>query len=283
MAKVHEQAQGVEIVAQGRGANARTIYRTGGWELSKWGSFGDDEPRIRDTDLAVRLGFKQPRIIRQIIARNVGPGFQPGWRCAVQRQSTGNGGHRENKVNEYWLTEAEALFVATRSRTKAAVVLTHEMIGVYVAVRRGELAQPVPVRPSRLDALSAKVDRLTEGVSQGMLGQAAILDAVIRLTKLVGAFTPPEPPSGPALALARPVADELQLPAQVTGWTCVRPDGSIGCGLLHLTRAEAVVCVERAKHSPNGGARMLARAKYADVFRTGRNSLCWATDRLAAA
>lgn len=57
------------------------------------------------------------------------------------------GVHRDQVVNEYWLTEAQALKVIAKSDTAIADTILDEVIGVFIAVRRGMLAAPqqVPV------------------------------------------------------------------------------------------------------------------------------------------
>lgn len=106
------------------------------WTLTRLSD--DDAPRIRDVDLAERLGFGQPRDIRKVIARHVAlENISPVSRAMVARQRTKHGGEREYTVAEYWLTEEEALFITTQSETKRAVFITKVMIAVFAAVMRG--------------------------------------------------------------------------------------------------------------------------------------------------
>ena len=60
------------------------------------------------------------------------------------------GVHREQVVNEYWLTERQALKVIAKSETEVADQILDEVIAVFVAYRRGQLATPqqVPVLSS---------------------------------------------------------------------------------------------------------------------------------------
>lgn len=119
----------------------RQAVRVGDWNLTRWNGA---EPAIRDTDLAERLGFAQPRDVRKIINRLIEESELTDVYCraTVARQSTGNGASREYEVNEYWLTEEQAYFVVTQSKTKKARSLTKMMISVFMAARRGTL-QPV--------------------------------------------------------------------------------------------------------------------------------------------
>jgi hypothetical protein len=146
---VSQQSQPVkvhvgEIVKHGDGAQVIAVRAADmDWSLTRLPD--DDAPRIRDIDLAERLGFEQPRMIRKTIARHVAAGnISPSCRSTVERQPVGpkgkSSGEREYTVNEYWLTEEEALFVATQSETKRAVFITKVMIAVFVAVRRKSIA-----------------------------------------------------------------------------------------------------------------------------------------------
>lgn len=92
----------------------------------------DGEPRIRDLDLAEKLGYERPRAIRDIIrdAEKVN-GFGV---CRVSRQTHGGLGGRP--ADEYWLTERQALFVTTRSGTEKAAEVTMMLVDAFIAVRR---------------------------------------------------------------------------------------------------------------------------------------------------
>lgn len=82
--------------------------------------------RVRDIDLAERLGFDRPRNIRQLIGRMVDEGYLPNvsMRATVQRIEKKAGsvviGVEERTVNEYWLDRIEALLVVMKSETPEA-------------------------------------------------------------------------------------------------------------------------------------------------------------------
>lgn len=116
-----------------------------GREMSVWADASDEEPRIRDTDLASWLGYAEPRMVRKLIKR-MWPGNKgPHVRSTVERTSMPKGGAREVTVLVYWLTEAEALKVIARSETPIADAVLDEIIAVYMAVRR-HLVTTVPVK-----------------------------------------------------------------------------------------------------------------------------------------
>lgn len=91
----------------------------------------DGEPRIRDLDLAEKLGYERPRKIRDIIreAEKVN-GFGI---CPVSGRN--HDGGRGRPADEYWLTERQALFVTTRSGTERAAEVTMLLVDAFLAVR----------------------------------------------------------------------------------------------------------------------------------------------------
>lgn len=146
MANVHEAlADGITIQTEGRGKTARTLIRSGDWTFTRWSDAPDDEPRIRDIDLAERLGFDRPVNIRNTIKRTFSKHERPYCRSTVKSQPVGpkGGGTREFRVDEFWLTEEEALEIAVVSQTPKAKEIRRAIIRVFVAVRRGLLAQPL--------------------------------------------------------------------------------------------------------------------------------------------
>lgn len=112
--------------------NAKAIITTPDILLSEI----DGEPRARDLDIAVKLGFDRARDIRKLIERNLVEleGFGT---CAIVAHVV-----RGNPVKEYWLTEEQALLLASLSQTEKAAEVRAMLIRVFVAYRRGQL-QPV--------------------------------------------------------------------------------------------------------------------------------------------
>lgn len=70
----------------------------------------DDGPRALDLDIAKRLGFKRPRVIRELIKRNMGELERFGSLAAQRGKSRGQ------DFVEYWLNEEQALLIAAFSR-----------------------------------------------------------------------------------------------------------------------------------------------------------------------
>src|SRR3954470_2385266 len=101
----------------------------------------DGEPRIRDLDLAARLGFAQERDIRKLIARHRGA------LCAlgpiVERQEVVGKGQR---VATAYLNRKQAIFVTARSDTPIAIDITIEIVERFDAYEKGLLALPATAR-----------------------------------------------------------------------------------------------------------------------------------------
>ncbi|NHN93634.1 phage antirepressor KilAC domain-containing protein [Acetobacter sicerae] len=98
----------------------------------------DGELRILDTDLAVRLGFAQPRDIRKIVKRYLPELDKLGTRATVARVI--NGGN----ATEYYLNRKQAIFITAKSETATATDITIEIIERFDAYERGEAQPAIP-------------------------------------------------------------------------------------------------------------------------------------------
>lgn len=101
----------------------------------------DGEPRVRDLDLAEKLGFDRPRDIRKLIERNMVELEKFG---APQRRANEvrSGRGRVTEVEEFHLNEEQALLVSVLSNAPNAAAVRAMLIRVFVAFRRGELQKP---------------------------------------------------------------------------------------------------------------------------------------------
>ncbi|WP_455475121.1 phage antirepressor KilAC domain-containing protein [Bartonella sp. B30(2025)] len=95
----------------------------------------ENEPRVRDMDLAEKLGFVRTRDIRKLITRNMQEIERFGT-CATVAQVI-----KGNHVIEYWLNEEQALLIATLSNTEKSSQVRYMLIKLFVAWRRGEIKQ----------------------------------------------------------------------------------------------------------------------------------------------
>ncbi|WGD31688.1 phage antirepressor KilAC domain-containing protein [Ancylobacter sp. WKF20] len=107
----------------------------------------DNEPRVLDTDLAEKLGMARPRDIRKdLIAPHRAELETFGVLRAVSAKSADPLGRGRPSI-AYYLNEEQALLVCLLSRTERAKQVRAEVIRVFTAWRRGELAPAKPTLP----------------------------------------------------------------------------------------------------------------------------------------
>ena len=99
----------------------------------------DGEPRVLDLDVAEALAFARPHNIRDLIARNSLEIERYG---ILPRHAVKSGG-RGRPSCEYRLNEAQALLIATFSRTERAADIRQALITAFLDWRAGKT---VPVR-----------------------------------------------------------------------------------------------------------------------------------------
>jgi len=90
----------------------------------------DGEPRIRDLDLADRLGFSDPRLIRRTIERNRNDLERYGVIATLAITSGPEGGR---PGTEYWLNEKQVYAVCQLSDAPKAAEIRRLMIEVFYA------------------------------------------------------------------------------------------------------------------------------------------------------
>lgn len=107
-----------------------------GWSLGF--AANDDEPRMRDLDLAERLGFARPAKIRDLIKRLVRDGKLSETEVFTTTGKTSRVGGRP--AEESWLSQKGTLKVIAKSDTVKADEVLDEVFDVYLAWRSGRLA-----------------------------------------------------------------------------------------------------------------------------------------------
>ncbi|MDF1778776.1 MAG: DNA-binding domain-containing protein [Rhizobiaceae bacterium] len=108
------------------------------------------EPRVRDLDLAERLGFERPRKIRELIRRNMNELLRYGGISPYRGAKIGRGRPEQG----FLLNEAQALLICVYSDTERAADVREQVISVYLAWRRGELERDLPdPRANEIDSL----------------------------------------------------------------------------------------------------------------------------------
>ena len=91
----------------------------------------DGELRIRDYDLAVRLGFAKPAKIRDLIKRHLQSLVAMGTVPTVGTVTRGQEG------TEFYLNRKQAIFITAKSETAEATEITIEIIERFDAYERG--------------------------------------------------------------------------------------------------------------------------------------------------
>lgn len=97
----------------------------------------DGELRIRDLDLAMRLGFDRPRKIRDLIKRYM-PDLERMGPCPTVGRVI-NGG----EATEFYLNRKQAIFITAKSETDEATDITIEIIERFDAYERGAVMDPM--------------------------------------------------------------------------------------------------------------------------------------------
>lgn len=176
----------------GDGADAHRIVRVGEWSMVARGADDVAEPEIPDTMLAPRLGLEVRRL-RWLSEKHEKAGNITPRICLAASQNRGRPGKQR------FYTEADALFLVTRSEAEGAVALTREMIRVFMLARRGLLrpSAPPPTDPTmalavaqalalvprlveQVQTLSADLATLRTEVSTGVIGEAVALTEILR-------------------------------------------------------------------------------------------------------
>lgn len=102
----------------------------------------EGEPRIRDLDLAERLGFERPVKIRDIIKRNGAKLLKFGVLPTVGKTSGELGGR---PTEEFYLNKKQSIFIAMKSETEKAFEVQEDIIHVYDAYLTGTVSTTLPM------------------------------------------------------------------------------------------------------------------------------------------
>jgi len=109
------------------------VLHVNGWNVAEV----NGEPTVKDTDLAERLGYEEPRAIRKLIKRMIENGsFGVGIPCP-DLEKTSKFSPVESEV--FYLNEKQSLKVIAKSETETADRIMDEVIDVFLAYRSGKL------------------------------------------------------------------------------------------------------------------------------------------------
>jgi hypothetical protein len=151
------------------------------------------EPRIRDLDLAERLGFELPYDIRKIIKRNMDNLLKFGVVATVAKTSGEQGGRPSV---EYSLNRQQAIFLCMKSETDNAVDVQVEVVRVFDAYQSGTLEYQPGKTPSvgEYAMLSARAlmehEHRLDAQDQRLDGMNS---EIIKLKSVISQATQPQP------------------------------------------------------------------------------------------
>ena len=149
----------------------------------------EGELRIRDVDLAARLGFARPTNIRQLIERHRESLSKISILHTVVQVPEGAG--RPSTV--YYLNRKQALFITAKSGTPKAVEITIEIIHRFDAFERGDIRylrrdHPVLTSDDR-SAVGGIVKRVTASQIRPLLQMQAVDHAhIVASTQKIAAM-----------------------------------------------------------------------------------------------
>lgn len=116
-------------------------------DLMMIASGATDEPRVKDEEIAKRLGYSRLRDFRRLIRLVRDEGYLPEiiHRASKARWIGGKGCARERVVEEFWLTQLEAQIVGSRAGIKKAHLAKRclvELMGTFSDGRHQLRAAP---------------------------------------------------------------------------------------------------------------------------------------------
>ncbi|HYD29762.1 MAG TPA: phage antirepressor KilAC domain-containing protein [Azospirillaceae bacterium] len=144
------------------------------------------EARIRDLDLAARLGFERPRKIKELIERHMAALLKMGVCPTVGRASGPNGGR---PTEDFYLNRKQAIFITAKSETPEATDITIEIIERFDAYERGSV-QPIAIPQTLSEALRLAADQadLIERQKAQIAEAAPKMEAFDRIAKADGSM-----------------------------------------------------------------------------------------------
>lgn len=118
------------------------------------------EHRVHDLHLADKLGFSEPRMVRNLIKRNHDKLLKFGVCYAVEQTSGAQGGR---PATEFYLNQKQAVFICMKSETERAFDVQIEIVRVFDAYLNGELK---PVKPAAPDAVAFVNPRMNNALGR---------------------------------------------------------------------------------------------------------------------
>ncbi|WP_168220226.1 phage antirepressor KilAC domain-containing protein [Azospirillum thermophilum] len=147
------------------------------------------EPRIRDLDLAARLGFSDPHKIRNLIERHADALAALGISATVAETSPRGG--RPGKA--HYLNRKQAIFITAKSETPEATEITIEIIEKFDAYERGAVAPVDPMAvlndPAAMRGLLLNYTEKVLALEEKVKEQAPVVEAYDRIANAEGSLS----------------------------------------------------------------------------------------------
>lgn len=204
-------------------SEAKRVFVEGhSWELVRFDH--EQEPRIRDLDLAEELGFEHPHRIRSLIQRIAPKLAELGVLTTVVKTSGAKGGR---PGTEYWLNRKQALLVAVKSETPKALDMQVVIVRVFDAAIQGQLppAQGLQLTKAEFVSIIDDVRReLRDEIHNARLGvveaKAAktIKDRIKRSTAQAMSLGRYATRAKAAFAINKRIRDACSFPLADGGW-----------------------------------------------------------------
>lgn len=146
------------------------------------------EPRVHDLQLAERLGFAEPRMIRNLIKRNEDKLLKFGVCYAVEQTYGAQGGR---PATEFYLNQRQAIFICMKSETDRAFDVQVEIVHVFDAYLNKTTIQdaPVIVHQSRLYRDLSYAVRVFD-LSRDLFAKQMMVHTIKHLAQQMGIPTP---------------------------------------------------------------------------------------------
>ena len=139
------------------------------YEVSK----EDDEPRVRDIDLAIRLGMKSPYDIRRMVRNHHKKLSEINELVETSAINSTNG----TRFTEFYLDRKQATFLAIRSNTPESDNVAMQLVEIYDRWRKGTLPMhPQATANVATDAMVAILTQIRDGVQDTNRSIGALRD-----------------------------------------------------------------------------------------------------------
>ena len=195
----------------------------------------DAEARVLDIDLAAALGFDRPRVIRELIARNL-PEIETYGVCRPVRQTSGELGGRPAQA--FYLTEPQALLVCMFARTSNAAAVRRQVIEVFQAWRAARASGGAGAPQPKLTSDDIQFVDTAPRVQDLRLAEALGFDRVRDIRKLISRNRAELERCNPLSAIRKPFGNTGGRPA-LEYW--LTEDQALAlCALSHMRGAAKV-------------------------------------------